>query len=72
MHRSLLLIFLLLFNFIGFAQSDEIKGLISNAEFNVLYRGYNNHMELLTCQACDSVFVSAKNAVITMLEKRQL
>lgn len=47
-------------------------GVIKNVEFNILYRGYENQMEMMTCEAYDFVYVFSKDAVIIMREKGQL
>ncbi len=62
--KILVIITLLLNSIFCFAQNEPIKGLISNVEFKTLYRGYNNRMELIVCEACDSVFISSSDAEI--------
>jgi hypothetical protein len=69
MIRSVLIVLLLQFNFLSLGQKPQIPGVIRNAEFSILYRGYNNRMEIFTCQGCDSVFVTSPDAIITMQEK---
>ncbi len=62
--KVLMIITLLVSSSFSFAQSKPINGLISNAEFKVLYRGYKNQMELVVCKACDSIFIFSSDAEI--------
>jgi hypothetical protein len=71
MKRSILTFSLLLFSLLSFSQEQALAGVMKNVEFNILYRGYENRMEMITCEQCDSVYVFSKDAVINMLEEGQ-
>lgn len=56
---------------LSFSQNNAIKGLISNPDTRILYRGYDNPLEIYTCEVCDSVYVSSADAEVTMRNKGQ-
>lgn len=71
MTRTFLFILFIQLSSLSSAQNQEILGLISNVEARVLYRGYDNNLELFSCADCDSVFVSSLSAKVQMLNSLQ-
>ncbi|MFT5819035.1 MAG: hypothetical protein ACI8ZM_000257 [Crocinitomix sp.] len=69
--KLLIFIGVLISSFFALSQDQSIKGLISNSETRTLYRGYDNPLEIYTCEACDSVYVSSPDAEITMRNNLQ-